>query len=127
MSSLTSLTAELYRLSFLSLASFEKLTSKVILRPDTAKFDLSTNLSVYLSFSVCVCFHFPDAGEHEGPEREGGSALRLARHRVPDDKHLEDAEHDPRRVTEQEDEDDPHEDDGQVVLLFPARLLRGRG
>ena len=45
---------------------------------------------------------------------------------MPDDDHFKDAEHDSWRVAEEEDEDDAHEDDGQVVLLFAPGLLRGR-
>ena len=69
----------------------------------------------------------PDAAEHERPCRERDGVPGLARHGVPDDDHLEDGEHDPRRVADEEDEHDAHEHDGQVVLLAAARLLRGRG
>ena len=43
-----------------------------------------------------------------------------------DDPGLVQREEDPQRVRHQEDEDDAHEDHGQVVLVAPARLVVDR-
>ena len=69
----------------------------------------------------------PHAGHDQRPRLEGVQPGALARLEVVDGRHLVHGEHESRGVADQEDEDDAHEDDGQVVLLLPPGLLGGRG
>ena len=64
-----------------------------------------------------------EVSDHQSPQGErllpGLSALE----RLLNDHHLVEAEKDPGKVGDEKDENDPHEDDGQVVLLSASAAV----
>ena len=64
-----------------------------------------------------------EVADHQGPKRERLLPGIGAFQRLLDHEHLVQAEEDPRQVRDEKDQDDAHEDDGQVVLLPPTAAV----
>ncbi len=68
-----------------------------------------------------------DADEDERPDREPRPPPVLAPHGLAQVEQLVDVEGEAREVADEEDEDEAHEDGGQVVLEAAAALVLAKG